>query len=65
MIISDQFWPQLKDEELNVPEEVKDHLKVYTKGYEALKVNYNHQFIHSLLPSEFDRGHYHQLRLFD
>jgi len=39
MIISDQFWPQLKDENLKIPESIKQHLDVYTKAYEALKGN--------------------------
>ncbi|XP_026760522.1 anaphase-promoting complex subunit 2 [Galleria mellonella] len=39
MILSAQFWPPFKDETLELPEEIKNHFKAYTKSYEALKGN--------------------------
>lgn len=39
MILSAQFWPPFKDESLELPEEIKKHLEVYTKSYESLKGN--------------------------
>ncbi|XP_038206458.1 anaphase-promoting complex subunit 2 [Zerene cesonia] len=39
MILSAQFWPPFKDESLELPEEIKQHLEKYTKAYEALKGN--------------------------
>ncbi|XP_047514873.1 anaphase-promoting complex subunit 2 [Pieris napi] len=39
MILSAQFWPPFKDESLELPEEIKQHLAEYTKAYEALKGN--------------------------
>ncbi|KAM3962548.1 anaphase promoting complex subunit morula [Aphomia sociella] len=39
MILSAQFWPPFKDETLELPEEIKNHFKTYTKSYEALKGN--------------------------
>lgn len=39
MILSAQFWPPFKDESLELPEEIKQHLEAYTKSFEALKGN--------------------------
>ncbi|XP_053613327.1 anaphase-promoting complex subunit 2 isoform X2 [Plodia interpunctella] len=39
MILSAQFWPPFKDETLELPEEIQNHFKSYTKSYEALKGN--------------------------
>ncbi|XP_041969112.1 anaphase-promoting complex subunit 2 [Aricia agestis] len=39
MILSAQFWPPFKDESLELPDEIKQHLENYTKSYEALKGN--------------------------
>ncbi|CAG9789189.1 unnamed protein product [Diatraea saccharalis] len=39
MILSAQFWPPFKDENLELPEEIKQHFEAYTKSYEALKGN--------------------------
>lgn len=39
MILSAQFWPPFKDENLELPEVIKSHLEAYTKSYEALKGN--------------------------
>ncbi|KAL4703261.1 hypothetical protein ACJJTC_009236 [Scirpophaga incertulas] len=39
LILSAQFWPPFKDESLELPEEIKQHLESYTKSYEALKGN--------------------------
>ncbi len=39
VIISVQFWPQLREENLQLPEEVAKSLEVYTKAFEAMKGN--------------------------
>lgn len=39
IILSAQFWPVFKDETLELPEIVKEHLNVYTKAFETLKVS--------------------------
>lgn len=39
MILSAQFWPPFKDESLELPDEIKQHLQAYTKSFEALKGN--------------------------
>ncbi|CAK1552273.1 unnamed protein product [Leptosia nina] len=39
MILSAQFWPPFKDESLELPDEIKEHLADYTKAYETLKGN--------------------------
>nr|XP_018898040.1 PREDICTED: anaphase-promoting complex subunit 2 [Bemisia tabaci] len=39
IILSAQFWPVFKDETLELPEIVKEHLNVYTKAFETLKGN--------------------------
>lgn len=39
MILSAQFWPPFKDESLELPDIVKQHLEAYTKSFEALKGN--------------------------
>lgn len=38
MILSAQFWPTFKEEKLELPQKIKDHLAVYTKAYESIKV---------------------------
>eukprot|EP00057_Strongylocentrotus_purpuratus_P008203 XP_011662677.1 PREDICTED: anaphase-promoting complex subunit 2 isoform X1 [Strongylocentrotus purpuratus] len=37
MILSAQFWPNLKEEKLEVPQEIKQWMETYTKSYEVLK----------------------------
>lgn len=39
MILSAQFWPPFKDESLELPDVVKQHLEAYTKSFEELKGN--------------------------
>ena len=39
VILSAQFWPQLKEETLQLPKEILQALEVYTKAYEAMKGN--------------------------
>ncbi|XP_024081276.1 anaphase-promoting complex subunit 2 isoform X2 [Cimex lectularius] len=39
MILSAQFWPMLKEETLELPQKIKEHLNVYTKAFETLKGN--------------------------
>ncbi|XP_073975061.1 anaphase promoting complex subunit morula isoform X2 [Rhodnius prolixus] len=39
MILSAQFWPPFKEETLELPQKIKDHLNVYTKAFETLKGN--------------------------
>lgn len=39
MILSAQFWPPFKEETLQLPQKIKDHLDVYTKAFETLKGN--------------------------
>ncbi|CAB3385376.1 Hypothetical predicted protein [Cloeon dipterum] len=39
IILSAQFWPPFKEENLEVPPIVKEHLDDYTKAFEALKGN--------------------------
>lgn len=38
MILSAQFWPPFKEETLELPDFVKEHLQIYTKAFETLKV---------------------------
>lgn len=38
MILSAQFWPPFKEETLELPSVVKEHLQIYTKAFETLKV---------------------------
>jgi len=40
IILSAQFWPPFKEETLEVPPIVKEHLENYTKAFETLKVLY-------------------------
>ncbi|KAM8934690.1 anaphase-promoting complex subunit 2 isoform 1-T1 [Pelodytes ibericus] len=37
VILSSEFWPALKEEKLDLPEQIKDAMDVYTKKYEKLK----------------------------
>ncbi|XP_063627765.1 anaphase-promoting complex subunit 2 [Cydia splendana] len=37
MILSAQFWPPFKDENLELPDEIKKHFEAYTKTFEELK----------------------------
>ncbi|XP_041481445.1 anaphase-promoting complex subunit 2-like isoform X2 [Lytechinus variegatus] len=37
MILSAQFWPNLKEEKLEVPQDIKQWMETYTKSYEVLK----------------------------
>lgn len=39
MILSAQFWPPFKDESLELPDEIKQHLEAYTKLFQSLKGN--------------------------
>ncbi len=39
IILSAQFWPQLKEEKLELPPEVNEALAAYTKAYERNKGN--------------------------
>uniref|UniRef100_A0A0A9Y699 Anaphase-promoting complex subunit 2 n=1 Tax=Lygus hesperus TaxID=30085 RepID=A0A0A9Y699_LYGHE len=39
MILSAQFWPVFKEEKLELPQKIKEHLDVYTKAYETIKGN--------------------------
>ncbi|GLH11361.1 Anaphase-promoting complex subunit 2 [Gryllus bimaculatus] len=39
MILSAQFWPPFKEETLELPSFVKEHLQTYTKAFETLKGN--------------------------
>ncbi|XP_067004982.2 anaphase-promoting complex subunit 2 [Anabrus simplex] len=39
MILSAQFWPPFKEETLELPTFVKEHLETYTKAFETLKGN--------------------------
>ncbi|KAJ9575582.1 hypothetical protein L9F63_007516, partial [Diploptera punctata] len=39
MILSAQFWPPFKEETLELPSFVKEHLQIYTKAFETLKGN--------------------------
>ncbi|XP_042334425.1 anaphase-promoting complex subunit 2 [Sceloporus undulatus] len=36
-ILSSEFWPPLKEEKLELPEEIKEAMKSYSKKYEKLK----------------------------
>jgi hypothetical protein len=38
LILSAQFWPPFKEETLELPNFVKEHLQIYTKAFETLKV---------------------------
>lgn len=38
-ILSAPFWPAFKEETLELPEHVREHLDKFTKAYEGLKVN--------------------------
>jgi anaphase-promoting complex subunit 2 len=37
IILSEQFWPKLKDENVELPNEIKQIQEKYTKSFEALK----------------------------
>ncbi|XP_044295686.1 anaphase-promoting complex subunit 2 [Varanus komodoensis] len=37
VILSSEFWPPLKEEKLELPEQVKEAMEAYTKKYEKLK----------------------------
>merc|ERR1719234_470979 len=39
LILSAQFWPQFKAENLELPDEVTEALDVYTKAFQTLKGN--------------------------
>ncbi|KAL1131096.1 hypothetical protein AAG570_012333 [Ranatra chinensis] len=39
MILSAQFWPPFKEETLELPQKIKEHLETYTKAFETLKGN--------------------------
>ena len=39
IILSEQFWPKLKDENVELPNEIKQIQEKYTKSFEALKGN--------------------------
>lgn len=38
VILSSEFWPPLKEEKLELPEQVKEAMEAYSKKYEKLKV---------------------------
>jgi len=37
LIVSAQFWPSFNKESLQLPEEIENEFKKYTKAYEAYK----------------------------
>ncbi|OCT66856.1 anaphase-promoting complex subunit 2 [Xenopus laevis] len=37
VILSSEFWPALKEEKLELPDEIKEAMDIYTKKYEKLK----------------------------
>lgn len=39
IILSEQFWPKLKDENIELPNEIKEIQEKFTKSYETLKGN--------------------------
>lgn len=39
MILSAQFWPPFKDESLELPDQVKEHMEAYRRTYASLKGN--------------------------
>lgn len=39
VILSSEFWPPLKEEKLELPEQVKEAMEAYSKKYEKLKVS--------------------------
>jgi len=39
LIVSAQFWPSFNKESLQLPEEIENEFKKYTKAYEAYKGN--------------------------
>lgn len=40
MVLSAQFWPPFKDNNLELPAKITEHLEVYTKAFETYKVDY-------------------------
>lgn len=40
VILSSEFWPPLKEEKLELPDQVKEAMDAYSKKYEKLKVRY-------------------------
>lgn len=38
MVLSAQFWPPFKDNTLELPAKVTEHLEIYTKAFETYKV---------------------------
>lgn len=39
VILSSEFWPPLKEEKLELPEQIKEAMEAYSKKYEKLKVS--------------------------
>lgn len=38
VILSSEFWPALKEEKLELPEQIKETMDMFTRRYEKLKV---------------------------
>ena len=36
MILSAQFWPNLKEEKLQIPAEIEEAMEEYTKAYQVI-----------------------------
>lgn len=59
VILSSEFWPPLKEEKLELPEQVKEAMDAYSKKYEKLKVAHLNppyeSFVQSLLTAGWPR----------
>ncbi len=54
IILSAQFWPQFKQENLELPDEVEKGLEAYTKAFEAIKGNRTLVWKHHLGMADLD-----------
>ena len=48
MIFSSEFWPQLKEEKLELPPAVSQAMEAYTHRYEKLKVRWQPEHVPDL-----------------
>lgn len=44
MILSSEFWPQLKEEKVELPASISKSMETYTRRFEKLKVSFSSFF---------------------
>ena len=45
MVVSSQFWPDIPNQEYELPEGITKSLELFNKGFENLKVTLRNEYI--------------------